>query len=74
MRAVLAWGLITLCVSSLVSAEAATVHRRQPPARHRHPVYVQPIPRPTLPRGFAVPGWTDEQTRYWLDSATGPKG
>jgi hypothetical protein len=35
---------------------------------------VQPIPRPTLPRGFAVPGWTDEQTRYWLDSATGPKG
>jgi len=22
--------------------------------------------RDTLPKGFAVPGWTDEQTRQWL--------
>jgi hypothetical protein len=22
---------------------------------------------------YAVPGWTDEETRYWIDSATGPK-
>jgi hypothetical protein len=70
MRAVLAFGLlITLCASS----EAATVHRARPPARHVRPVYERPIPHATAPQGFAVPGWTDEQTRYWLDSATGPK-
>jgi len=22
---------------------------------------------------YAVPGWTDEQTQYWIDNATGPK-
>jgi hypothetical protein len=22
---------------------------------------------------YAVPGWTDEQTQYWIDQATGPK-
>lgn len=75
MRAVLAFGLlITLCVSSSASSEATTVHRRQPPTRHQRPVDVQAMPRPTDPRGFAVPGWTDQQTRYWLDSASGPKG
>jgi hypothetical protein len=24
-------------------------------------------------KNYAVPGWTDEQTRNWIDSATGPK-
>ena len=24
-------------------------------------------------KGSAVPGWTDEQTQYWIDNATGPK-
>jgi hypothetical protein len=65
MRSVLAFGLlITLCVS----ANAATVHRSKPPERH-----LRPAQRVTVPQGYAVPGWTDEQTRYWLDSATGPK-
>jgi hypothetical protein len=76
MRAVLVFGLlVALCASS----EAATLHRSKPPARHLRPIYVNPIPRATVPqvaapKGFAVPGWTDEQTRYWLDSASGPKG
>jgi hypothetical protein len=76
MRAVLVFGLlVALCASS----EAATLHRRQPPARHVRPIYERPIPdatgpHVTVPKGFAVPGWTDEQTRYWLDSASGPKG
>jgi hypothetical protein len=66
MRSFLALGLlITLCAS----ASAATVHRSRPPAGHLRPV--QPV---TAPKGFAVPGWTDEQTRYWLNSASGPKG
>jgi hypothetical protein len=24
-------------------------------------------------KSYAVPGWSDEQTQYWLDNATGPK-
>jgi hypothetical protein len=71
MRAVLVFGLlVALCASS----EAATLHRSKPPARHLPSVYERAIPHVTAPKGFAVPGWTDEQTRYWLDSASGPKG
>jgi hypothetical protein len=58
MRSVLVLGLlVTLCAS----ADAATVRRSKPPERHLRPA--QPD---TLPKGFAVPGWTDEQTRIWL--------
>jgi hypothetical protein len=67
MRSALALGLlIALCVS----ANAATVHRsKKPPEDH-----LRPGQSVTVPKGYAVPGWTDEQTRYWLDSASGPKG
>ena len=65
MRSVLAFGLlITLCAS----ANAATVRRSKPPEGH-----VRPAQSVTVPKGYAVPGWSDEQTRYWLDNATGPK-
>jgi hypothetical protein len=58
LRSVLALGLlITLCVS----ANAAPVHRAKPPAGH-----LRPDQRDAAPKGFAVPGWTDEQTRQWL--------
>ena len=65
MRSVLVLGLLTtLCAS----ADAATVHHSKPPEGH-----LRPGQRVTVPRDYAVPGWTDEQTRYWLDNATGPK-
>ena len=69
MRSVLALGLwITLCAS----ANAATAHRAKPPERQLRPG--QPV---AVPKGhansYAVPGWTDEETRQWLDSATGPR-
>jgi hypothetical protein len=65
VRCVVALGLlIGLCIS----ANAATVHRVKRPDGHSRPA--QPV---TVPKGYAVPGWTEEQTRYWLDSATGPK-
>ena len=65
MRSVLALGLlITLCAS----ADAATVHRAKRPAAH-----LRPVQSVTVPKGYAVPGWTDEQTQYWIDNATGPK-
>jgi hypothetical protein len=58
LRSVLALGLsITLCVS----ANAAPVHRAKPPAGH-----LRLDQRNAAPKGFAVPGWTDEQTREWL--------
>jgi hypothetical protein len=65
MRSVLALALlITLCAS----ANAATVHRFKPSEGHLR--QGQPV---TVPKGYAVPGWTDEQTRYWLDRATGKR-
>ena len=69
-RSVLALGLsITLC------ANAAPAHRAKPPERHSHRSQAVSLPseRITAPKSFAVPGWTDEETRQWLDSATGPK-
>jgi hypothetical protein len=71
MRPVLVLGLlITWCAA----ANAATVHRSKPPERHLRPSHLRPDQRVTVPKGYAVPGWTDEQTRYWLDNASGPKG
>jgi hypothetical protein len=74
MRSILAFGLfITLCVS----ADAATVHRSKPPRidlrRHQWSP-VRPSQGVTGPTGFAVPGWTVEQTRQWLDNASAGSG
>jgi hypothetical protein len=63
MRAVLALALLmTLCGS----ANAAMMHRPKRPQGHlrtRRRVTVTSA----VTKGYAVPGWTDEQTRYWLD-------
>jgi hypothetical protein len=43
---------------------------------HLHPNYGNPNGLTTLSgagKDYAVPGWTDEQTQYWIDNATGPK-
>ena len=56
--------LIALCAS----ANAATVRRSKLPEGH-----LRQSQRVIVPKRFAVPGWTDEQTRPWLDNATGPK-
>jgi len=69
MRSVLALGLlITLCAS----ADAATVLRSKPHERHLRPAHRVTVP--TVTKGFAVPGWTDEQTRYWLYNGTAAAG
>jgi hypothetical protein len=70
MRSLLALGLlIALCAS----ADAATL-RRFGHLRARQHVVVRPSQGVTAPARFAVPGWTDEQTQYWLDSATSCAG
>jgi hypothetical protein len=61
MRSVLALGLLSM----MVSVTAAPVHHAKLPVRH-----LRRSRRVTVPNGYAVPGWTDEQTRYWMDNAT----
>jgi hypothetical protein len=62
-------------------ALASTDHHQSVVRNHRgtvhlHPSYGNPDD-PTTSSGtgkdYAVPGWTDEQTQYWIDNATGPK-
>jgi hypothetical protein len=66
MRSVLALGLlVTLCAS----ADAATVVRSKRPAHH-----LRPVQRVTVPDGYAVPGWTDEETRRWLYNGSAAAG
>jgi hypothetical protein len=64
MRYVLALGLsITLCAS----ANAATGHRTLHLRTRQH--IIVPSQSVAAPR-FAVPGWTDGETRRWLDNAS----
>jgi hypothetical protein len=65
MRSVLALGVL---ITLYAFANAAPVHRPKPPVDHLRPV--QPV---TVPKGYAVPGWTEEQTRHWLDAPQGQK-
>jgi len=66
MRSVLT---LALLISWCAAANAAPVHRSKPPERH-----IRPDPRPTVPKGFAVPGWTDEETRQWLYNGSSASG
>jgi hypothetical protein len=69
MRSVLA---LVLLIAFCASADAATTHHFQ--RKHEHHVLVHPSRGVTAPVQFAVPGWSNEQTQYWLDSATSCAG
>jgi hypothetical protein len=63
MRSFSALGLlIALCAS----ANAATAHR----SCMNHHAIVRPNPGVTVQGRFAVPGWSDESARLWLDRAS----
>jgi len=67
MRLVLALGLLVfLCAP----ADAATA--RHP--RARQPSVTRPPAEAAPPARFAVPGWSDEATRRWLDNASAGVG
>ncbi|EJN14911.1 hypothetical protein PMI42_01532 [Bradyrhizobium sp. YR681] len=70
MRAVLAMGLlIVLCTT----ANAATAHRFR--AHHPHnPAVDRPDVDVHSRARFAVPGWSDEATQRWLNSASSNVG
>jgi hypothetical protein len=69
MRSALA---LTLLIAFCVSADAATARHLQRTLPHR--VIIHPSRGMTGPVQFAVPGWSNEQTQYWLDSATSCAG
>ena len=63
MRPILVLGvLIALCNF----ANAATARHSKPHAGQLR--LTQPV---AAPKGYAVPGWTEQQTRDWLDSFHG---
>ena len=66
MRSVLALGLL---ITLSASANAATVHRSKPPEDH-----LRAGQHFTVPTGYAVPGWTDEETRQWLYNGSAASG
>jgi hypothetical protein len=72
MRSVLAMGLlIVLCTP----ANAATVHRtRARDPATRHPPVTRPGADVNSRARFAVPGWSDEATQRWLNSASSSVG
>lgn len=70
MRSVMACALtLGLLISPYASADAATRHRALHPRVRPHVFVPVPAQDATSPR-FAVPGWSDEATRRWLDNAS----
>jgi hypothetical protein len=65
MRSVLA---LCLLIGLCAAANAATVHHFKPKGHLRRG------PSVTAPNGFAVPGWTDEETRQWLYNGSSASG
>lgn len=67
MRLVLALGLLVMLCVSASAAPQRHSHARQP-STGRSPAAATPTGR------FAVPGWSDQSTRQWLDRASGYVG
>jgi hypothetical protein len=61
MRSVLAIGLLS--IGLWVPANVAPVHHSKLPVGHLHPSR-----RVAVRKGYAVPGWTGEETRYLLNN------
>jgi hypothetical protein len=66
MRSVLVLGLL---VTLSVSATASAVHPAKPIEGH-----LRAGQRVTAPKVYAVPGWTDEETRKWLHNGSAAPG
>jgi hypothetical protein len=62
MRSIFALGIL---VALSASANAAKMHHSKPHAGHVRPPQTLAVP------SYAVPGWTEEQTRNWMDSYHG---
>jgi hypothetical protein len=76
----LACGFALFSTFALANADhhrsVARHHRGTVGVIHMHPNYGNPDGPATFSgtgKDYAVPGWSDEQTQYWIDNATGPK-
>jgi len=72
----LACGFALLSTFALANTGHQSVHRGTAGMVRLHPNYGNPDGPTTfsgIGKDYAVPGWTDEQTQYWIDNATGPK-
>ena len=63
MRSILALGILIVAGTS---ANAAKVHHAKPQAGFARAA--QPV---AAPKTYAVPGWTEKETRDWMDSYHG---
>jgi hypothetical protein len=66
MRSVLILGLL---ITLSAFANASAVHRAKPIKGH-----LRAGQRVTDPKVYAVPGWTDEETRKWLHNGSAASG
>jgi hypothetical protein len=64
--------ILCLLVSHRAPANAATTHRFSSSRGRLRSHWLAAMPPQRRGGGvrFAVPGWTNAQTRYWLDNAT----
>jgi hypothetical protein len=60
--------VVALTLSVILSAPATAASERH--SRARQPAAARPTAEVNKPSRFAVPGWSDEQTRQWLDNAS----
>jgi hypothetical protein len=68
--------LSTLALASTDHHQSMVRSHRGTVSRVHQPNYGNPDGPSTFSgtgKDYAVPGWTDEQTQYWIDNATGPK-
>ena len=69
------WNLVLIFVIGVSIAPAGAATRHRPPARAHAMVYPDQgvVAAPNAPSAtprFAVPGWSDESTREWIDKAS----
>ena len=70
--------IVGVLIALSASADAQTAERGRASVTHpraREHVIVRPDQGGLAPPArFSVPGWSDEQTRQWLDNATSCEG
>jgi hypothetical protein len=77
MGSVLTPGLLIILCVSCASANAARLHHSRSPTaqlRTSQEVIAPPSQGQSAPVGVAVPGWSEEATRHWLDAASANHG
>jgi hypothetical protein len=70
MRNLLVMGVLIAIAAPAIAQTVEHARASMSHQRVRQHVIVRPDQGARPPARFAVPGWSDEQTRRWLDNAT----